>query len=471
MAYYTIANGIVAGICLGFGIIFLFSGLRRRENKELNLLFAVFALSYAATLFNGIRFHNATSVEAYVAVTRWDAIFVVLAFSSLIWYIAGYTQFRPRLFLWGLTALFILTSMANIFRSNLIYDQLLGLNTVIMPWGEEVAYLEATDSAWSLLFLVGQLAVLGFMIYACIRQFLHGERSKSLILGIGVLWFVVALAAELLGQAGLIVPIFYAEFGFLGFAVAISLQMSNEIIKTEEELAAYQLDLERLVRERTAELEKTQEKLLQQTQEEAALEERSRLARDLHDAVTQTIYSAALIAEVLPVVWERDPDQGLRNLAKLRQLVRGALAEMRSLLFELRPSALEHADLGSLLNQQADALTGRTRIPVIVDVKGERELPATITVALYRIIQEAFNNVEKHARADQVKAVLQRSSHEVCLTIQDNGRGFDPSSIPAERMGLQFMRERAEDIGAIFDLKSNPGRGTKVRVTWSEPAI
>jgi signal transduction histidine kinase len=471
LAYYTIANGIIAGICLGFGIIFLFSGLRRQENNKLNLLFAVFALSYAATLFNGIRFHNAASADEYVAITRWDAIFVVLAFATLIWYIAEYTQVRPRLFLWGLTALFIVTGIANITRTNLLFDQILGLNTVTMPWGEQIAYIETTESVWSLLFLAGQLAVLGFIVFACSRQFLRGERREALILSIGVFWFVASIVAELLGEAGVLPPIFYGEFGFLGFVVAISLQMSNEIIETEEELAAYRLNLEQLVSERTAELEETQEKLLQQTQEQATLEERSRLARDLHDAVTQTIYSAALIAEVLPVVWERDADQGRLNLTKLRQLVRGALAEMRSLLFELRPAALEHADLGSLLNQQADALTGRTRIPVIVDVKGERELSPEVTVAFYRITQEAFNNIEKHAQADQVTAILHRSADEARLTIQDNGRGFDPASIPAERMGVQFMRERAEDIGATFELKSRPGQGTQVCVTWSGLAV
>jgi hypothetical protein len=150
-----VANGIVSGICLGFGIIFLFSGIRRQDNRRLNLLFALFSLSYAATLFNGIRFHNATTVEQYMALVRGDSIFVLLAFTALIWYVAEYTQVKPR------------------------------------------------------------------------------------------------------------------------------------------------------------------------------------IARDLHDAVTQTIYSAALIAEVLPAVWERSPDEGTRNLVKLRQLVRSPLAEMRTLLGDL----------------------------------------------------------------------------------------------------------------------------------------
>ena len=365
MNYYTIANGIVAGICLGFGIIFLFTGLRRKDNKRLNLLFAVFALAYAGTLLNGIRFHNAISVDVYVAVNRVDSLFVVLAFSSLIWYVAEYTRFKPRVFLWALTAIFIISGAANIMRTNLLYDQILSLNTITMPWGEEIAYLEGTDSYWSLLFLLAQVIVLGYMVYACIRQYRRGERSEALILSIGALWFIAALAAEILGEAGVIPFIFYGEFGFLGFAVAVSLQMSNEAIKTEEELTEYRTNLEDLVSRRTAELEAAQEKMVRQTKEKATIEERGRLARDLHDAVTQTLYSAAFFAEALPTTWERNPERGRLNLGKLRQLVRGALAEMRTLLFELRPGALQEAELEILLRQLADGLTGRIEYPIV----------------------------------------------------------------------------------------------------------
>ena len=111
MAYYTIANAIVTGICFAFGLIFLFSGLRRRERKRLNMLFAVFALAYAATLFNGVRFHNATSTEMYVAIIRGDTVFVVTAFVALIWYVAEYTAVKPRPFLWALTAAFVASGL------------------------------------------------------------------------------------------------------------------------------------------------------------------------------------------------------------------------------------------------------------------------------------------------------------------------------------------------------------------------
>jgi len=466
LAYYTIANAIVAGICFGFGLVFLFTGLRRRDNKRLYLLFALFALAYASTLVNGIRFHNAGSLEYYLAVNRQDTFFVILAFTSLVCYVAEYTRVKPRGFLLLLTIVFFVVGIAQITRANLIYDEILGLNAVTMPWGEEVAYIETTDSLWSLLFLAAQLAVLGYMIYACVRQFLGGQQRKALIMSIGVLWFVATLGAEILGEAGLITPIFYGEFGFLGFAVAMTLTMANDIFTTEQELADYRLNLEHLVNLRTAELEETQNKLLQRTQEQATIEERSRLARDLHDAVTQTIYSAALISEALPAVWQRNSEEGLRNLAKLRQLVRGALAELRTLLFELRPDSLAAADLEILLQQLSDAFTGRTRIPVTVQSDGAADLPTDVKVTLYRITQEAFNNIEKHAQADRAEATLHQSLDRVSLVIRDNGRGFDPNQQAAGHMGLQIMHERALAIGAMVEVASKAGEGCKVTFKW-----
>jgi len=246
----------------------------------------------------------------------------------------------------------------------------------------------------------------------------------------------------------------------------MSLTMANDIIKTEEELADYRLNLEKLVSQRTAELEVTQTKLLQQTQEQATIEERSRLARDLHDAVTQTIFSAALISEALPAVWERNADEGRRNLAKLRQLVRGALAELRTLLFELRPDSLAAADLKILLQQLSDAFTGRTRIPVSVESDGAADLPADVKVALYRIAQEAFNNIEKHAQADRVIATLQQETDQVTLVIGDNGRGFDPDQQAAGHMGHQIMHERALNVGGVVEVTSNVGKGSVVQFSW-----
>ena len=150
--------------------------------------------------------------------------------------------------------------------------------------------------------------------------------------------------------------------------------------------------------------------LYERAQELAVVEERQRLARDLHDAVTQTLFSASLIAEVLPALWESDQHEGRELLKKLWQLSRGALAEMRALLLELRPAALVESRLDDLLRQLGEAFTGRTDVPVKVTVEGECRLPADVHIALYRIAQEALNNVAKHAQASQVNVSLVCSS-------------------------------------------------------------
>jgi signal transduction histidine kinase len=212
--------------------------------------------------------------------------------------------------------------------------------------------------------------------------------------------------------------------------------------------------------------------------EQAVAAERSRLARDLHDAVTQTLFSASLIAEALPGSWERDREEGQLLLKELRQLSRGALAEMRTLLLELRPAALVEAKLGDLLHQLAEAGTGREGLPITVTVEGERRLPPDVHVALYRIAQEGLNNAIKHSRATHAQVHLrylhpaggEDGEGDVELRIYDDGRGFDPGDVSADHLGLDIMRERADAIGARLEVESQPGLGTQIVVTWKERA-
>jgi ligand-binding sensor domain-containing protein/GAF domain-containing protein/two-component sensor histidine kinase len=240
-------------------------------------------------------------------------------------------------------------------------------------------------------------------------------------------------------------------------------------------------------------------RLYEEAHQVAASQERSRLARDLHDAVTQTLFSASLIAEVLPGLWENDPAEGRQLLGDLRQLTRGALAEMRTLLLELRPAALVEANLGDLLRQLAESVSGRTGIPVAVSLEGcpVPDLPDDVHVALYRIAQEGLNNVVKHAQAHraeirlwcaQLEAAAARRSgaatksaaagpqkaraaaeppSRVKLTIADDGHGFDPGAVPLDHLGLGIIRERSQAIGAALRIDSRPGQGTAIEVDWS----
>ncbi|MFN3704463.1 MAG: PAS domain-containing sensor histidine kinase [Thermoflexales bacterium] len=198
--------------------------------------------------------------------------------------------------------------------------------------------------------------------------------------------------------------------------------------------------------------------------------ERNRIARDLHDAVTQTLFSASLIADVLPRIWERDPVEGKRRLEELRQLSRGALAEMRTLLLELRPSALLDANLADLLRQLAASVMSRAQAEVEVKVEGPASvLPNDVKVALYRIAQEALNNVARHSNADKatVELRVQPSDHQrwhIAMCIADNGRGFDVAQPKPTHLGLNIMRERAVAIGASLHIQSQIGKGTTVNV-------
>lgn len=209
--------------------------------------------------------------------------------------------------------------------------------------------------------------------------------------------------------------------------------------------------------------------LREQAEQAAASAERSRLARELHDAVTQTLFSASLIAAALPSVWEHNPEEGQQGLEELRQLTRGALAEMRTMLLELRPAALTEKPLGELLRHLTAAVTSRTRVPVALTVVGERALPPDVQIILYRIAQEALNNVAKHASASQATVDLQNGSKQVDLRIQDDGRGFKPGDILPGQMGLGIMQERAESVGAVLHVNSKPGLGTDVMVSWLDP--
>ncbi len=259
-------------------------------------------------------------------------------------------------------------------------------------------------------------------------------------------------------RAFLSVPLMVNEglYGSLGFHYAQPRQFTEEEIR----LAVTFGDQTALAIENA--------RLRAQVAESAILTERSRLARDLHDAVTQTLFSASLIAEVLPRLFERNPQEGARRLDELRLLTRGALAEMRSLLLELRPTALLEAETGELFRHLAEAFTGRSRLPVDLQVESTTEFPDEIKVAFYRIAQEALNNVAKHANATHVHLRLSCARERVLLVVEDDGLGFSFDKVGGDHLGLGIMRERADSIGAHLSIETAADEGTRISVVWRE---
>ncbi|HZU87231.1 MAG TPA: GAF domain-containing sensor histidine kinase, partial [Anaerolineaceae bacterium] len=197
----------------------------------------------------------------------------------------------------------------------------------------------------------------------------------------------------------------------------------------------------------------------------AAMEERQKLARELHDSVSQALYGIALGARTARTLLERDPQRVSEPLDYILSLAEAGLAEMRALIFELRPESLASEGLVVALTKQTDALRARHRLDVQVSLCEEPEINIDAKQALYRIAQEGMNNIIRHARATQVIVKLTLEDNRVGLVIQDNGLGFDTGGDFPGHLGLHSMRERAERLGGGFEVRSAPGEGTTLTVS------
>jgi signal transduction histidine kinase len=203
-----------------------------------------------------------------------------------------------------------------------------------------------------------------------------------------------------------------------------------------------------------------------QAEEAAVTAERNRLARDMHDSVTQSLYSLTLLAEAgQRMIKARDLGQVEGNQARLSEIAQQALQEMRLMVYELRPSALESEGLVGALEHRLEAVERRAGVDARLVVEGACDLPPRVEEELYHITQEALNNALKHAQASAVKVTLRAEDGYVLLEVTDNGSGFDPATVRGMGgLGLVTMQERAEKISGTLTVDSSPNEGTKVRV-------
>jgi len=205
---------------------------------------------------------------------------------------------------------------------------------------------------------------------------------------------------------------------------------------------------------------------LERSTERAAQVERSRLARDLQDSVTHALFAASLKAEALMLSSDTFSPETARTIEELRRLSRGALAQMRTMLLELRSEPLEEVPLRQLLRNLVEAAESRTSINVGLAVRGEGQPPAPVHVALYRIVEEALNNVARHSKATRAWVELDLAPESARLIVGDDGHGFDPAQADPSHLGLRSMRERAEEVGAEFTVVTHADEGTAIVVVW-----
>jgi signal transduction histidine kinase len=185
--------------------------------------------------------------------------------------------------------------------------------------------------------------------------------------------------------------------------------------------------------------------------------------------VSQALYGIGLGARTARTLLDRDPPRAVEPLDYVVQLAEAGLTEMRALIFELRPDALETEGLVALLEKQADSLRARYGLTVDVDLGQEPAVSMPVKETLFRIAQETLNNVSKHAQATRVTIRLAMREDALVLEIGDNGVGFDPGASFPGHLGLRSMRERAARQGATIEIDSGPGRGTTTRVRVPAP--
>jgi len=207
-------------------------------------------------------------------------------------------------------------------------------------------------------------------------------------------------------------------------------------------------------------------RLYERSRELSIVEERNRLARELHDSVTQTLFSLSLTAESAATLADSNPSLAKEQILSVRHLATEALQEMRSLIFELRPAELEAEGLVATLRKRVDVLRRVYRREIELEVRAERRLDAETEKQLFRIVQEALHNALRHSQADRLAVEISMPDGKVLALVRDNGIGFDPDAarLRSRRLGLTSMQERAEELGASLDIRSCPGDGTEVQV-------
>lgn len=203
-------------------------------------------------------------------------------------------------------------------------------------------------------------------------------------------------------------------------------------------------------------------RLFAEARGKAALEERQRLARELHDSVSQALYGIALGAKTARTLLDQDPDRAIDPLDYVLSLAEAGLAEMRALIFELRPESLETEGLAVALEKQAAALRARHEIEVEASLCEEPEASPGAKETVYRIAQEALHNIVKHAHANRVEIKMECDPERVTLDVSDDGVGFDARNEFPGHLGLRSMRERASRLGGTLRVQTAPGRGTRI---------
>lgn len=303
------------------------------------------------------------------------------------------------------------------------------------------------------------------LIPPCIQSVMRiSLRGAAVWIGVIVLLMIPSLLVTFPFDEAIGYVIIYPTALFLFSALSYMARQAEEAQNRSEKLLA-DLQLANI---------KLQE-YAAQVQELAAAEERNRLARELHDSVTQIIFSLTLSAQAARILINRDVARATAELDHLQSLAQSALAEMRTLIQELHPLEKTNSGLIPSLNQLVAERKVNAGLEINLQVNGTQTIPAPIERELFRIAQEAVNNIVKHAQVTHASITLDLNERgKVLLIIEDGGVGFDPAQVITlpGHLGLTSMTERVQALGGTLAVNSRPGQGTRLCVELSlEPEV
>lgn len=451
MNYLEIAQYMAAAAFFSVALTHSFVWLRVPKER-VHAFFAVTALAAGLNAIAEIKMYQADSLAQIASALKWYTTTSGVWIISVVWFIYHYATCGRfgRAIAILLTILFMIALGINfISPASYLYSKLTGIREILLPWGESIRLAKGEDSPIRLAFEPFLLVLVVLMVGAASRDmWKKTEHVRSMFFGLTAFIFFACFGvhAALVDSGQLDMP-YLSTYGFLAIVLLMRFDLAGEIgIKSQ--LAT--------------KLAEVEQDLLS-----AVADERNRIAGDLHDSVTQTLFSTVAIADALPAVWQRHPDEAIRGLDDLKQLTRAALAEMRTLLTELRPATLVEMKLSELLTQLASATSSRSRIPVKTEIDYHEMFPAQVQVALYRSAQEALNNIVKHSNATEARVTLNRQADTVHLIVEDNGCGIEIEGLFPTSIGLSIMRERVRSISGEIEITSKPGKGTKIHVQWN----
>lgn len=343
-------------------------------------------------------------------------------------------QFLPKSLQWKLTLSYTFVTVGTLLVLELV---LLGLLVIINYWGYNIANVflyEWHEIAVIVTFILGVAFASGAILFV-------GTIPLGLLFGFITARLLLTKRIKALAEAA-------TAYSYGDFSIVPK-------DKSEDELGLLAGRLRRMAAELA--------NLLQTRQELATVEARNRLARDLHDTVKQQIFALQMQVAAAQALIERDPTSAKSHITEANFLAQQAQQELKSLIDELRPAALDDKGLASAVRGYAQTWQQLTGVATEVGISGERALSLVREQALYRILQEALANVAKHSSASTVGIQLSYTPTTVTLTVQDNGLGFDPKSVRSEGFGLQSMHQRAEELAGRLHIQSVIGRGTRIQ--------